>query len=165
VTRNDGLRRRRLSAAAAAMSLLAIAAPLQRGDAASHAVQSCVVSVTPLRFGVYDPRDPTGTMMTGSVVFNCALSQPVMIYMDHGRGSPSGPREMGGAGFVSYNIYFDPAATRIWGDGTGGTQYYSNPAPPPGTNVVIPFFGRIFKPRTSVRTGAYSDMIVVRLSY
>ena len=163
MTRNeDSLWRRSIGAA---ILLLAATAPAQRGEAASHGVQTCVVSVTPLRFGNYDPRDPTGTMMTGSVVFNCALSQPVTIFMDHGRGSPSGPREMEGPGQVPYDIYFDPAATRIWGDGTGGTEFYSNPAPPPGTNVVVPFFGRIFKPRTSVRTGPYSDLIVVRLSY
>ncbi|HUB95709.1 MAG TPA: spore coat U domain-containing protein [Stellaceae bacterium] len=150
----------------AALTLLVAAiAPAGQSGAASRSVQSCVVSVTPLRFGVYDPRDPTGSMMTGSVIFNCALSQPVAIYMDHGHGPASGPREMEGAGDVPYNIYFDPAATRIWGDGTGGTDYYSNPAPPPGTNVVIPFFGRIFKPRTPVKAGAFTDTIVVRMSY
>jgi spore coat protein U-like protein len=163
VTRSDGSLWRHF--VAAVTMLLAAAAPAQRGEAAGRGVQTCVVSVTPLRFGTYDSRDPTGTMMTGSVVFNCALSQPVTIFMDHGHGSASGPREMEGAGRVPYNIYFDPGATRIWGDGTGGTGYYSNPAPPPGTNVVIPFFGRMFKPRASTRTGPFSDMIVVRLSY
>ena len=147
------------------MVLLTAASLAQRGEAAGHTAQSCVVSVTPLQFGKYNPRDPTGTMMSGSVVFNCALSQPVAIFMDHGRGPPSGPREMAGAGFVPYNIYFDPGGTRVWGDGTLGTQYYSNPAPPPGTNVVIPFFGRMFHPRTAVRVGPYSDTIVVRMNY
>jgi spore coat protein U-like protein len=168
VTRSDRPRLYRAwrTLSVAALALLVAATLLsRRGEAASHGVQSCVVSVTPLRFGTIDPRDPNGAMMTGSVVFNCALSQPVTIFMDHGKGSPDGPRLMKGEGLVPYNIYFDPAATRIWGDGTGGTGYYSNPAPPPGTNVVIPFFGRVFKPRTALRVGAFTDMIVVRMSY
>src|ERR1700689_3319238 len=107
--------------------LLAAAAPAQRGDAAGRGVQTCVVSVTPLRFGNYDSRDPTGTMMTGSVLFNCALSQPVTIFRDQGPGWESGRREREGPGRFPYNIYFDPGATRIWGDGTGGTGYYSSP--------------------------------------
>jgi spore coat protein U-like protein len=160
-----GADRPRRAAAACLVVLLAAAVAPVRADSAGRPVQSCVVSVTPLRFGPFEPRNPAASMMTGSVVFNCALSQPVAIFMDHGRGPPAGERFMEGPGSIPYDIYFDAGATRIWGDGTGGTSFYSNPAPPPGTNVVIPFFGRIAPPRSPLRAGGFTDTVIVRMSY
>jgi spore coat protein U-like protein len=153
-----------VSRAAAALGLaLLLLAP--KGDAIGKDMQSCVISVTPLRFGNFNLRSPSELMMTGDVVFNCAESQPVTIFMDHGSTPGVGMRTMRGPGVIDYNIYFDAAATRVWGNGTGGTQFYSNSAPPPRTNVVIPFYGRIPNGQRSERVGAFTDSVVVRLNY
>jgi spore coat protein U-like protein len=145
------------------LALAAVLAPIAR--AADRGVQSCVVSVTPLKFGNFNPQSLAGSMMTGAVVFNCTQSQPITIFMDRGGGPANGMRRMSGRGVLDYNIYFDAAGTRIWGDGTGGTQFYSNAAPPPRTNVVIPFFGRIPGGQRVGAAGPFDDAIVVRLNY
>ena len=156
------MRRNSCIAAALAVSL---ACGLASGAAFAKNVQSCVVSVTPLRFGKFNPSNPAGLMMTGSVVFNCTQAQPIAILMDRGGAPAGGMRRMRGPGLIDYNIYFDAGATRVWGDGTGGTGFYSNPSPPVGTNVVIPFFGRIPSGQHAERVGAFTDNIVVRLDY
>ena len=166
MSRNDPPPGRRAGVAAgSALGLVLAALPLPHRDAAAKPPQTCVVSVTPLQFGNYNPSNPTGSMVTGNVVFNCAQSQPVTIFMDHGNGSASGMRRMRGPGVVDFNIYFDAAATRIWGDGAGGSTFYSNAAPPPGTNVVIPFYGLIPGRQRQVTVGGYADSIIVRMNY
>jgi spore coat protein U-like protein len=157
------LRRSALSLVAAAILVLSPPARLQ-GLAAQ--MQSCTISVTPLRFGTYDPRQPGDLMMTGSVVFNCTLSQPVSIFLDQGNGRVAGMRRLAnGKASLPYQIYFDATATRIWGDGSGGSQFYSNPAPPPRTNVIVPFYARIPARQTSLARGGYDDRIIVRITY
>ena len=147
----------------ALLLLVALAPP----PALAAQMQSCTVSVTPLRFGAYDPRQPGDLMMTGNVVFNCTLSQPVSIFLDHGNGRIADMRRLAnGKASLPYQVYFDATATRIWGDGTAGSQFYSNPAPPPRTNVIVPFYARIpARQNNGLARGSYDDRIVVRINY
>jgi spore coat protein U-like protein len=140
--------------------------PLALPQVMAAQMQACTVSVTPLRFGSYDPRQSADLMITGSVVFNCLLSQPVTIFLDHGNGAGAAMRRMAnGRTILPYQIYFDATATQIWGDGTGGSGFYSNRAPPPRTNVVVPFYARIPAHQTYLARGLYADQIIVRINY
>ena len=159
------MRAKALAARRALFGLFLAAALLPAARAADRGVQNCVVSVTPLKFGNFDPSSPAGSMMTGDVVFNCTESQPITIFMDRGSDEANGARRMRGRGALGYNIYLDAAGTRIWGDGTAGTQFYSNPAPPSRTNVVIPFFGRIPGGQRVTAAGQFADSVVVRINY
>jgi spore coat protein U-like protein len=136
------------------------------GGLRAAAMQTCTVSTTPLAFGRYDPSQPVDHIYSGSISFNCALSQPISILLDHGRGGTGAMRAMRhGTYLLLYQIYFDPTATRVWGDGTGGSQFYSNTAPPVRTTVVVPFYGRIPAGQKGLVVGQYSDSVVVKIVF
>ena len=66
-----------------------------------------------------------------------------------------------GAERLQYNVYLDETRTRIWGDGSGGTDYYVKLNPVlEGLNM----YGRIM-PRQSVRAGTYTDSLKVTILY
>ncbi|HXQ51397.1 MAG TPA: spore coat U domain-containing protein [Stellaceae bacterium] len=156
---------RRLGAWAPVLALVAAALLANDGGQAAQ-MQTCTISTTPLKFGRYDPRQPVDLIVSGSVAFNCSRGQPITIIMDQGSGRKAAMREMRYRNRrLEYQIYFDPTATRIWGDGTGGSQFYSNNAPPVRTTVVIPFYGRIPAGQSNLVAGTYRDSVVVKVIY
>jgi spore coat protein U-like protein len=126
----------------------------------------CVVSVTPVQFGVYNGLRPGDVRSTGTVVYNCMQSSPITISISRGGASFLENRRMNQAGFeLSYNLYLDPAGTIIWGDGTGGSQVYRDPAPAPNTNISVPVYARVAALQRGARTGFYDDTLVVTINY
>jgi spore coat protein U-like protein len=65
---------------------------------------------------------------------------------------------------LNYNLYLDPTRRIVWGDGSGGTEYYSVSNPPNNTTVVVPVYGRI-NPLQDVSAGTYSDVIEVKILF
>jgi spore coat protein U-like protein len=139
-------------------ALLAI--PAQAAEA-----NRCVVSVTPVQFGVYNPLLPGDMRTTGIVTYNCTESRPISISLTRGSASFY-DRGMGqGLTALSYNLYLDAAGTMIWGDGSGGSQVYRDPAPPPDTNVSVPIYGRVPAHQRQVHVGMVDDSILVTINY
>lgn len=150
----------------AAAALLAAPLLLLGTGGALAANPTCTISVTPLAFGVYVPFSGAGLMSTGSIRYSCPSAASVSIIMDGGNsGSVANRILRNGAHPLSYNIYLDAGGTQIWGDGTGGSQYYINNQPQIAVNFTIPFYGRIPGSQTGAVVGAYSDTILVTIRF
>ncbi len=144
---------------------LALALLLPAGDAGRAAtVQFCSVSTTSLSFGRYNATSNVSAQ--GKVQFTCTLAQPISIQLDRGGGPAGTMRGMRNATHVlSYQIYLDPANTIVFGDGTNGSQFYMNAAPPPNSPTVIGLFGFLPGGQTGLPAGTYRDNITVKIIY
>ncbi|MGE4064659.1 MAG: spore coat U domain-containing protein [Rhodospirillaceae bacterium] len=135
-------------------------------SAASANQNRCSLSVTPVAFGVYDGLKSSDIRTTGTITYNCTLSEPIVITINRGGGPNYDPRSMKqGPSDLEYNLYLDAAGTMIWGDGTGGSHVYRDNAPPPDTNVSIPVYGRIPAGQRQARVGFYDDKLLVKASF
>ncbi len=125
----------------------------------------CTLQVSPVVFPPYDPFSTSDTQATGTITLNCAQSVLVMILMRSGGAGSVGTRRMTQRGSVlRYNLYLDAAGSAVWGDGTDGSQFYSNPSPP-HANVTAPVYGRIPARQTGVVAGPYSDTVSVTIVF
>jgi len=126
----------------------------------------CTLQVSPIVFPPYNPFSPFGAQAHGSLVYNCTQSHPIVILLGPGSGNSIWARHMvHGTSRLRYNLFLDAAGGIIWGDRTGGSQSYFNPAPPPNVNVTVPVYGRIPALQTSAVAGAYEDTVVVTLVF
>jgi spore coat protein U-like protein len=141
----------------------------------AHAAISCTVSVSGgVAFGVYNPLSALPTDSTGTVDATCTSTNfgttNVNITSSYSTGS-SGTYSMrtlrSGGNVLGYNLYFDAAHTQIRGDGTGGSgmggatmRLRRNQT----QSTSSPIHGRI-PAGQDVAPGAYSDLIVVTITY
>lgn len=131
---------------------------------------SCTVTATGVSFGTYDPLSPSSDDASGSVRVRCtlllALNGSFTVDLSTGSsGSYAGRTMRNGATVLPYNLYTNAARTQIWGNGTGSSARVTRTFA--GLLVVdrtIPVYGRIL-PRQNVRSGPYSDTIVVTVTY
>jgi spore coat protein U-like protein len=65
---------------------------------------------------------------------------------------------------LNYNLYLNAARTTIWGDGTGGTQEFTDHTPPFGRSIVVPIYGRI-PALQDVSVGSFSNTITVTYQF
>ncbi len=132
----------------------------------ASAAPSCTISVTSVNFGTYDVFRPSDSTSTGSVVYRCnGSTNAITITLGRGQSATFSPRVMKKAGeSLSYNLYLDAAQTSIWGDGTGGTQTYSNANPPNNTNVTVIIYGRV-PAGSDVSAGAYADTVAATINF
>ncbi|HLI12673.1 MAG TPA: spore coat U domain-containing protein [Alphaproteobacteria bacterium] len=152
-------------AAAIAAALLALVA-LDGGERGLAAPKQCTVTATPVRFGTYLPFASADTLANGAVSYSCTASTPVVITLDRGSSGSYNPRTMRqGASLLAYNLYLDPPNKLIWGDGTGGTGFYTNATPPPNTTITLGVYGRIPAQQHAVRPGTYMDTITVQVQF
>lgn len=144
---------------AAALAFLASAAQAAEAN-------RCTVSVTPVQFGTYNGLEAFELRSTGMLTYNCIASTPVTITLNRGNAPSFDARQMSqGAYDLFYNLYLDAAGTVVWGDGTGGSQAYRDPSPPPDTNVSVPIYGRVPAHQRGARVGIYDDNLVVTITY
>lgn len=123
------------------------------------------VTSTPVAFGSYNALDARASDSVGSVTFNSTGSSPLSIMLSAGRAAGFSPRHMsGGSCHLGYNLYLDAARTTIWGDGTGGTAFYTSANSAAGQNVVVSVYGRI-PARQNVAEGSYADDLLVTLEF
>jgi spore coat protein U-like protein len=150
----------RLAAAGAALALAALSA----GPSAA-AANSCTISALPVVFGQYDRLTPSDLTATGSVSFTCTQAAVVSVFLTAGRGGSFAPRRMAGPGnsLLFYNLFLDPVGAQIWGDGTGGSQFFTTRSAAGPTTV--PVFGRIFAAQGAPKTGSYSDSISISINF
>ena len=154
--------------------LAALALAMPWPAAALCALCTCAVSTTPIAFGTYDPQSASPRDSDGSVLFTCGgLVGGVVTYdvtLDKGLNSTtSSPRRMSsGASRLDYNLYTSSAYASIWGDGTGGSQKITGSVTIlllGGTTRSLVVYGRIPSSQTSVKPGAYSDAVLVTVTY
>ena len=71
---------------------------------------------------------------------------------------------VGSGGQLSYNIYLDAARTMVWGDGTGGSSYYSATGTGNAAPVSVIMYGGI-PTQQNVGAGTYTDILVVTINF
>ena len=153
----------------------------------------CTIETRPLDFGVYDALAETAVDAIAQVIYICGGgddggggrggggggrggggggsgggggAQSIRIEMDQGLGTSTKERQMTSGAFdtLLYDIYLDATHHTVWGDGSRGTDYYTNSSPPNGTPVTVPAFGRIFRGQ-DVMAGQYVDSVGVRIQF
>lgn len=132
----------------------------------SHtAMAACTISTTPVSFGTYNVFSSTPLDSTGSVTFNCDNRANITITLNNGGATTFNPRRMlKGSEALDYNLYRDAARTSIWGDGTGGTQVYSDPRTPRNQNVPLTVYGRI-PAGQDVSVGTYTNTVTATINF
>jgi spore coat protein U-like protein len=135
--------------------------------AAATADAACTINITPVAFGTYNVFAGSANDATGQITYRCTAPRPplVQIHLDKGGASSFNPRQMRKAAeILSYNLYLDSTRSTIWGDGTGGTQFYSLARPLPNRNINVSVFGRI-PPGQDVSAGGYSATVTATIFF
>ena len=132
----------------------------------AEAAPGCTVSTTGVSFGSYDVFGASSTDSTGSVTYNCSGgARNISITLSKGVSTTFSPRTMtSGSNTLSYNLYTDAARSVIWGDGTSGTQTYTDANPPNNRNIVVTIYGRI-PAGQDVAAGSYSDTVTAIINF
>lgn len=146
------------------LSILVAAGAL---SAAATAEAACTISTTAVSFGSYNVFSASPDDGTGQITYRCTAPRPplVTIQLDKG-GAPSfNPRQMRmGSEVLNYNLYLDSTRTTIWGDGTGGSQAYSQSSPQPNQNINVNVYGRI-PAGQDVSAGNYSATVTATIFF
>lgn len=127
----------------------------------------CTVSSSPLNFPPYDIFDGAPAQSSSELLVVCDPDIPYAIKFSPGLNATGdfSNRQMLSTSVdtpLKYNIYLDAGHNRIWGDGTGFSQFYS--ATGNGRTEIVPVFGRI-PPAQRVQAGTYSDTIVITVEW
>lgn len=142
-------------AAAFVFALLATAAPA--------AAASCSVSPQQLSLGRYDPFASAPQDAVTSIAISCDVETSVVIAIGPGNGDYGARTMTGGAQALLYNLYIDPAHSRVWGDGTNGSSTVSSTAV--ATSTALPVYARAPARQTQLKPGSYTDILWVSITY
>ena len=135
--------------------IVAFALTAQQGHA-------CTLNVTGVNFGSYDVFSNTPLDSTGNIDVNCPSGVGYSMALTAGGGTHT-QRVMGsGAHRLNYNLYTAANRAVVWGDATSGTVTVNGTGI--GVNVNHGVYGRI-PALQNVRTGSYSDIIIVELTF
>lgn len=121
---------------------------------------ACSITVTPVSFGLYDVFEPAPLDSIGTVTLSCPGDTPAVRVSF--AGAPNDRALVNGADTLRYTLYLDAARTRVWGDGTAGSDVLVTAAST--TPQTFTVFGRI-APRQNVRAGPYADTITVIIDF
>jgi spore coat protein U-like protein len=169
--------RRRLSRARHALAVLAFALGL--GAPSAEALLclpllacSCTVSASDLDFGAFDPLSGSQDAV-GEIDVDCTgvidIAPSVLVRLDRGQWGTMAARNLrnGNGDLLDYNIYTTSQHSSVWGDGGGGSssvvisgglivsQHWS---------VSRDMYG-LATPSPATKPGAYSDTVVVRITW
>lgn len=129
------------------------------------AMAVCTISTTAVSFGTYNVFSAVDLDSTGTVTYRCGTERNITITLNRGGAATFNPRQMlKGSEALNYNLYRDAARTTIWGDGTSGTQVYSDANPPNNQNVTVNIFGRI-PAGQDVTAGSYTNTITATINF
>lgn len=127
------------------------------------------ITATDINFGAYSAGTVAAATASGTVKLKCTLALDLLpnfvVSISAGTSGSFATRQMAqGADRLNYNLYTDGAYSAVWGDGSGGsvTQSYSS-----GlllNDQTFTAFGRL-PANQYVRAGAYSDSLIVTVSY
>jgi len=161
-----------------ALAALALAVVASMITAPAHAGAECSITSVGLNFGLYDPAVTQPDDVAATITVTCVYVAPdtarVAYTLSLSNGLHAGnatSRRLGGAeGQLEYNVYADPARTRVWGTGSGGTVVASGsmtvgPGIGNGTrSVTHTVYGRMPALQDAL-PGDYLDALVLTLSY
>lgn len=156
----------RCASAIGAVTLLLLAADVGGLVAAEG---GCTVSVPPLILTAGPGAQGLPPMSAGEIALDCPKGLPVQVKIgpsERGGGAGFSPRRMvwsAGSATLAYNLYLDPGATMIWGDGTGKTRFFTGTGK--GTRQSLPVYGRILPQRPAPREGVYRDSLLVTVEW
>ena len=127
---------------------------------------ACTLSASAVSFGTYDVFQVGPTDSTGTITFRCSANdKDIRIAISKGTSSTFSPRTLvSGLERLTYNLFFDPSYTQIWGDATGGTTTYFIRNPQNNRDIVLTMYARI-PAGQDITVGSYSDTVVVTLEY
>ena len=129
---------------------------------ASFAWCLCSLSVTGINFGAYDVLSTTALESAGSIDVSCDARTAFAVVLSAGASGQYTTRYMTYLTHqLAYNLYRNPAMTRILGDGTANTVFWEVAN---ARNRSFIFYGRI-PARQNVHAGMYSDNIIVDLYF
>ncbi|MDP9090340.1 MAG: spore coat U domain-containing protein [Pseudomonadota bacterium] len=144
------------------------------GSALAAVVFVCSVTATGINFGLYNPLNAVATTAAGSWSVTCMANgtgvgvvSGTLSLSTGSSGTYSSRRMTSGVNTLNYNIYSTAAYSQIFGDGTGGTYA------PTAFGIVLAgqqyqfngtMYGRM-PPIQDVAPGAYSDLIIVTVTY
>ena len=144
-------------------------------SSSSQGTYSCSVSTLPLNYGNYSPFAGASTDGAGTVTVTCsplilaALLVSYTISLSQGSSGTYAQRTMGnGPVTLGYNLYTNSLRTTVWGNGTAGTSvvpdsYTLQLLTPRTINYTV--YGRIPAGQTNVVAGAYTDTVIVTVTY
>ena len=144
----------------------------------AHAGADCAIGSASLSFGDYAPALSTPDDTAVTVTVTCRYVAPgttsvnYRVSLSEGLNATSATarRMAAGPDLLAYNVYDDPARTRVWGSGSGGTTVASGsmtvgPGVGNGTRTATHvIYGRI-PPLLDVEPGSYFDTLVLTLIY
>jgi spore coat protein U-like protein len=126
---------------------------------------ACTITTTNMAFGNYNVFSTTALNSTSTITYRCGTDSNISVMLSTGSSGSFNPRTMlRVAEPLNYNLYRNAARTNIWGDGTGGTQYYTRANPPNDTNVVLTVYGRI-PALQDVSAGGYLDYVTATINF
>src|ERR1700722_17577356 len=151
--------------------LSALLAPLTQ----AATTVNCTASAGGIAFGIYNPLSTLANTSTVTVKVTCngsgtgSANVTVNVTLSTGSsGRYATPKMFSGVNALNFNIYWSTAYNQIVGDGSGGSCAGSaGPfvVPAGGSNFATgTFYGRI-PASQDVAPGAYSDVIVVTVTY
>ena len=125
----------------------------------------CTVSASTIPFGTYDPLSSVPLDSVGSINMTCSGSASaaatVTIELNAGSSGNIADRQLkAGARALHYNLYLDPARTRVWGN--DGASSLMTPFATGLKTYTI--YGRV-APLQRAGVGAYRDSITVTIVY
>jgi spore coat protein U-like protein len=131
--------------------------------AAPASAATCSVSPQQLSLGRYDPFATAPQDAVTGIAISCDVETSVVIAIGPGNGDYGARTMTGGAQALLYNLYIDPAHSRVWGDGTNGSSTVSSTAV--ATSTAIPVYARAPARQTQLKPGSYTDILWVSITY
>ena len=136
---------------------------------------NCTASAGGIAFGIYNPLSALADASTGTLKVTCngsgtgSANVTVNVSLSTGLSGSYATRKMfSGANALNYNIYWSTAYNQIIGDGSGGSFAGSaGPfvVPAGGSNFATGTLYGLIPASQDVAPGAYSDVIVVTVTY
>ncbi len=126
--------------------------------------QACTAQATMLAFGAYDPTSPAPTDSIGSVTVACSGAHAQAISFKLMLARADGPRRLGQT--AQYELFLDPAHTRLWEDCTGSTACLSDTLVLGSASArrSYPIYGRLLA-HQPIRPGVLTGNVLVMLTY
>jgi spore coat protein U-like protein len=114
----------------------------------AQALDFCRVNTLPVNFGRYDAGSPVPLDSVGTMRVACLnLFDPgggwVTQIGGGNSGDPAARWMSSGAERLDYNLYVDLPRTRVWGDGTGGTETVARTVSGIIDRTSVPIYGRV----------------------
>lgn len=123
---------------------------------------ACTVDATALNFDMLGASIVSAVDQVASVHVNCPVTTSYTVTLGDGLWPGNGPfigramKNVSANAFITYELFKDEARNQAW-TGIGGTGT--------GFTESIPVYGRIPAPQIGLVAGAYSDTIVVTVTY